>query len=172
MGSGQFGTPWERMHWLNVRMPLSSNGTSAGGNGRQCRPGAGAGTHSAAAWYRELLTPSCCAPGNFALLAPAWGSGKFGTPFERMHWEKVSSCEFGDPPAFVEPPEPAAEGLPAHAAADRTTAADAMTAAALRTADSHAHHGRRMTRVQWFITPTGSTGVGFTLIPEVLRPDG
>ncbi len=23
LGSGQFGTPWERMHWLNLRMPFS-----------------------------------------------------------------------------------------------------------------------------------------------------
>jgi hypothetical protein len=89
-----------------------------------------------------------------------------------MHWEKASSCEFGDPPALVEPPEPVEDGLPPHAAADRTRAADAMTAAALRAADNHARHGRRMTRVLWFITPTGSMGIGFTLMPAVLRPDG
>jgi hypothetical protein len=89
-----------------------------------------------------------------------------------MHWEKASSCEVGDPPAFVEPPEPVEDGLPPHAAADRTRAADAMTAAALRAADSHARHGRRLTRVLWLITPAGSMGIGFTLMPAVLRPDG
>ena len=89
-----------------------------------------------------------------------------------MHWEKASSCEFGDPPALVEPPEPVEDGLPPHAAADRTRAADAMTAAALRAADSHARHGRGMTRVLCFTTPTAGMGIGFTLMPAVLRPDG
>jgi DNA-binding response OmpR family regulator len=81
-----------------------------------------------------------------------------------MHWEKVSSCESADPPALVERPDPVDDGLPPHAAADRTRAAVAMTAAALRAADSHARHGRRMTRVLWFITPAGSMRVGFTLM--------
>src|SRR6202034_2073554 len=34
----------------------------------------------------------------------------------------------------------------------------------LRAADSHARHGRRMTRVLWFITPADNVGVGFTLM--------
>jgi hypothetical protein len=89
-----------------------------------------------------------------------------------MHWEKASSCEFGDPPALVEPPEAVEDGLPPHAAADSTRTADAMAAAAPRAADSHARHDRRMTRVLWFITPTAGTGMGFTLMPAVLRPDG
>jgi hypothetical protein len=89
-----------------------------------------------------------------------------------MHWEKASSCEFGDPSALVEPPEPVEDGLPPQAAADRTRAADATTAAALRAADSHARHDRRLTRVLWFITPTAGMGIGFTLMPAVLRPDG
>ena len=55
---------------------------------------------SSAAWYTELLTPSCCAPGNFALLAPASGSGKSGTPRVRMHWEKASSGDAADAPAL------------------------------------------------------------------------
>jgi hypothetical protein len=40
-------------------------------------------------------------------VAGAWlGSGKFGTSWERMQWEKASSrevgdCDFVDPPAFT-----------------------------------------------------------------------
>ncbi|HTA02222.1 MAG TPA: hypothetical protein VK802_17705 [Streptosporangiaceae bacterium] len=39
-----------------------------------------------AAWSWELLTPRCCelAFGTPPLLG---GSGKFGTPWERMQWE-------------------------------------------------------------------------------------
>jgi hypothetical protein len=40
----------------------------------------------AAAWNRELLTPSCCAL-VLGSPPPLGGSGKFGTPLERMHWE-------------------------------------------------------------------------------------
>ena len=71
VGSGQFGTPWERMHWLNFRMPLSSCGTSAVGNWSSMPAGSRCWQALSAAWYWELLTPSCCALGNFAL-AGAW----------------------------------------------------------------------------------------------------
>ncbi len=102
-----------------------------------------------AAWYWERLTPSCCQLGNLSLL---WGSGKFGTPFERMQPAKASSWEVCDPPALDEPP---ADGLPLlHAAASRTKPAAAMTAAAVRAADGHACRGRRVTRVLSFITPS------------------
>jgi hypothetical protein len=92
-------------------------------------------------------------------LLDGWGSGKFGTPFERMHWAKASSEGLDAPPAFDEPPEPSADdpgfdeppdpvddGLLLHAAASRATAAAAMTAAAARAAGGHARRSRRMTR--------------------------
>src|SRR5262249_23253596 len=75
--------------------------------------------------YRELLTPSCCAVGNFPLLD---GSGKFGTPVERMHREKATSW------AFADPAEPADDGPPPHAATSRTRPAAAMMAAPVRAA--------------------------------------
>jgi hypothetical protein len=85
------------------------------------------------------------------------GSGKAGTPCERMQWEKATALELAawaltGPPAFDEPPEPVDDGLPPHAAASRARAAVAM-AATVRAAGSRA---RRMTRVLSFIMP--STG--------------
>jgi hypothetical protein len=108
--------------------------------------------------------------GNF-VPPDAWGSGKFGTPFERMHWEKASNAELVDPPAvdeppepfsdlpaFNEPPEPVDDGLPLHAAASRTKAAVAITADAVRAVGGRARRGRRMTRVPWFIMPCSGLG--------------
>ena len=49
-----------------------------------------------AAWNWELLTPSCCRLtlgnplANSLLLS---GSGNFGTPWERMQWEKAYRLE-------------------------------------------------------------------------------
>jgi len=131
MGSGQFGIPWERMHWLNSRMPLSSSGTSAAGNWSLVPAGSRCWQAFSAALSWELLTPSCCALGNFSLLAPGWGSGKFGTLWARMHWEKATSREVADwesvdPPAFVEPPEPVDDGLALHAVSRAVTATAAQ----------------------------------------------
>ena len=86
------------------------------------------------------------------MVAPGCGSGKSGTPRERMHWEKASSGAFAGPPAWGDPPEPVIDrlppgsvddGLPLHAAVGRARAAAAMMAAA------------------------GSLGIGF--MPAVLR---
>ena len=82
LGSGQFGTPWERMHWLNFRMPSISTGISAAGYWSLVPLGSRLWQDPSAAWYWELLTPSCCAVGNFPLPA---GSGKLSTPWDRMH---------------------------------------------------------------------------------------
>jgi hypothetical protein len=156
VGSGQFGTLWARTHWLNFRMPLSSSGTSAGGNWSPTPAGSRCAQAFSAAWYRELLTSSCCAPGNFALLAPGRGSGKFATPCERTHWAKASSWEFADPPAFDEPPGSVDDGLPLlddglpllddgpplHATASRARAAVAMMAVAVRAVRGDARRGR------------------------------
>jgi hypothetical protein len=55
------------------------------------------------------------------------GSGKLGTPWERMHREAlIAERELADPPASGEPPAPAGDGVLLHAAASR--AAAAMTA--------------------------------------------
>jgi len=121
LGSGQFGTPWERMHWLKLRMPLSSCCTSAW---LGALPPFGSRCWQAfwAAWYREVLTPRSCALGNLAATWPGRGSGKFGTSFERMQREKASSWELTDPPACDEPPELVADGLELHAASRAVTA--------------------------------------------------
>ena len=98
VGSGQFVTPRERMHWLNLRMALVTCCTIAGGQlpvSSHCRREApreplllGYRCWQArwAAWSCELLTPSCCelALGTSRLLG---GSGKSGTPLERMQRE-------------------------------------------------------------------------------------
>jgi hypothetical protein len=76
------------------------------------------------------------------------------------------------------------DGLPLHAAASSARAAVAMMAAAVRAVGGRARHGRRMTRLLWFIMPSlgllvpaaapagtaGSAGIGF--MPAVLRPGG
>lgn len=79
-------------------------------------------------WNWELVTPSCCGVslGISPLLVE---SGKFGTPLERMQRERASCRELVDPPAFDEPPEPADDGLPPHAATSRARPAMAMMAA-------------------------------------------
>ena len=101
MGSGQFGTPWERMHRANVRMSLHDCCSSAwvgwlpGPFGSRCMQALWAD------WNWELLTPSCCrlTLGIAPLLS---GSGKFGTPLERMHVANASDDERPAPGA-VEP---------------------------------------------------------------------
>src|SRR5215472_16992890 len=128
VGSGQFGTPWERMHPLNRRMPVSSCCVSAAESWPLSPAGSRCRQALSAAWYRELLTPSCWALGNFPLPD---GSGKFGTPFERMHREKATSW------VSAELPEPADDGLPPHAAT-RTRPTAAMMAAPVRAAGGRA----------------------------------
>lgn len=128
VGSGQFGTPWECMHWVNSRMALRI-ACSWAWVAPLLLLGSRCWQSFSAAWYWELLTPSCCALGNFAL---GCGSGKFGTPCERTQREKARSWEVADPPGFDEPLEPADDGLLLHAAASRARTAVAMMAVAAR----------------------------------------
>src|ERR1700733_10388364 len=166
-GSGKFGTPWERMQWAKGSMPRRRSGTSAGGNWSSMPTGSRCWQASSAALSWELLTRSCGALGNFALLAPAWGSGKFGTPCERTQWEKATRWAFADPPAFEDfadlpavdaLPEAVDAGLLPHAVARTARAAVAMIAAAVRAAGGRAHRGRRMTWVLPFIMPSSRAG--------------
>ncbi len=80
------------------------------------------------------------------------GSGKFGTPWERMQWEKLTAGELAAPAAFDEPPGPAADGLPLQAAAGQGQGGGGEEAAAFASA------------------PADGTGIGFML--AVLRPGG
>ena len=88
MGSGQFGTPWERIHALNLTTALSVCCDAAPVEvppfGSRC-----AQVLSAAA-NCELLTPSSwkATLGNpLGKTLPLMGSGYFGTPLERMQRE-------------------------------------------------------------------------------------
>jgi hypothetical protein len=159
-GSGKFGTPRERMQRAKGSMPRSRSGTSAAGNWSSSPTGSKRWQAFSAAASWELLTCSCCALGNFALLAPAWGSGKSGTPCERTQRVKATSRAFADPPAsgelaglpaLDELREPVDDGLPPQAAASRARAAATMMAAAARAAGGR---GRRMTRMLWLIMPS------------------
>src|ERR1700727_618271 len=128
VGSGKFGTPWERMHRASFRSAVSICCTRAGGQSLACMhscsccwsdPPVGNRCWQAcwAAWYWEVLTPNCWASplGSCPLL---WASGKFGTPWERMQAEEATADgELADPPAPGEPPVD--DGLPLHAAASR-----------------------------------------------------
>jgi hypothetical protein len=140
-GSGKFGTPWERMQLEKGSMPRRRSGTSDGGNWSLTPTGSNRWQTFSAVLSWELLTWSCCALGNFALLAPAWGSGKFGTPWERTQREKATSGAFAGSPAFEElagpppageAPEPAEDGLPLHAPTRASAQMPTMAAAARR----------------------------------------
>jgi DNA-binding response OmpR family regulator len=134
-GSGKSGTPWERMQLAKGSMPRRSIGTSAGGNWSSVPAGSSRWQAVSAALSWELLTRSCCAPGNFALLAPACGSGKLATPCARTQREKERSGPpalgaVPAPPGFDDGPVPADGGVLLQAAAIRATVAVAMMAAA------------------------------------------
>jgi hypothetical protein len=94
----------------------------------------------AASWCRVSLLNCPALP----------GSGKSGTPRERMQRAKASALAFADPPAFDEPPEVVDDGLPSHAAGSRPKAAVAMIMAAVRGASGHARRRRCGPEVLWF----------------------
>jgi hypothetical protein len=130
------------------------SGTSDGGNWSSTPTGSKRWQAVSAELSWELLTRSCCALGNFALLAPAWGSGKFATPCKRTQREKAASGafagpaafeEFADPPPVGEPPEPAEDGLPLHAP---TRASAQMPATA-----APARRYRPIRRALWLNSP-------------------
>ena len=97
-GVGPVRHPWRRMHTANLRPEVSIRCTTACGQSPAsthcwaccCNdpPVAGSRRWQALwpAWSWEVLTPSSCALtlGSVPLLS---GSGKFGTPWERMQWE-------------------------------------------------------------------------------------
>ena len=152
LGSGQFGTPWERMHRAKFTIPVIICGVWAWAGWSRCAQALWATRN----W--ELLTPTCC---GVTLGTPPLRveSGKAGTPCARMQWEKATVLEFAaweltGPTAFDEPPEPVDDGLPPHAAVSRTRTAVAMMPAAVRAAGGRARRGRRMTRLLWFIMPS------------------
>ena len=74
------------MHWANFSIAVHDLLHLGLGRAADRRSGAGSGSAFWAAWNWELLTPSCCGVtfGNAPLLL---GSGKFGTPWERMQRE-------------------------------------------------------------------------------------
>ena len=75
-----------------------------------------------------------------------------GTPWERMQAEKATADgELVDPSAPGDPPEPAEERLPLHAAPSRTRTAVAAIAAT--DVGGRDPRGRSMTRVLPFIMP-------------------
>jgi hypothetical protein len=125
------------MHRAKFSMPLIICGTWAWVGWSRCAQALWA------TWNWELLTPTCC---EVTLGTPPLrvGSGKFGTPCERMQWEKATGLELAvweltGLPAFDEPPEPVDDGLlPLQAAASRARTAVAMRAAAVRADRSRA----------------------------------
>ena len=58
--------------------------------GRRCRPGAGAGRPFCGRLELGTADPELLRARELAIAAPAAGSGKFGTPCERMQREKAS----------------------------------------------------------------------------------
>ena len=95
MGSGQFGTPWDRMQRANVVMSVRICCTTAGEGGTPGPPyGSRCPQACVAAWKRRL--PAASSTWLFGHTPLLSGSGKFGTPSERMQWEKASGWEIGD----------------------------------------------------------------------------
>src|SRR5580700_2471179 len=130
LGSGQFGTPWECMHRAKCSIWLHHWCSAAGLSSMLPVFGSRCWQAFRAVWSWELLTLSCCAVSLGTPPLPL-GSGKFGTPCERMQLEKATAeRELADPPAFDEPPEPVADGPP-HPAT-RARPAVTMMAAAVR----------------------------------------
>src|ERR1700722_2646843 len=102
------------MHWARCSIWLHPRGRAAGLSSMLPVSGSRCWHAFRAAWSWELLTPSCCAVslGTPPLLL---GSGKYGTPCERMQPEKATAdWERADPPAVDEPLEAVADGLPPH----------------------------------------------------------
>jgi hypothetical protein len=123
------------MHRAKFSMPVIIRGTWAWVGWSSCAQALWA------TWNRELPTPTCCGV-TFGTPPLLVGSGKSGTPCERMQREKATADgESADPPALGEPPGSAEDGLPLHAAASSARPAVAM-----------------------------SMGTGF--MPAVLRPGG
>src|SRR5215470_18356543 len=111
------------------------------------------------ALIRDTLTPSCrgLEPGNFPM-KDGGGSGKFGTPCERIQREKASADGGpAGPPAFGEPPEPVNEGLPPHAAVSSTRPAVTARTPARR---GRARHQRRQPPASSFMLPSSKAETG------------
>jgi hypothetical protein len=148
MGSGQFGSPWERRHWANVRRPAIQCCTTAW----EQSPAVAHCVSWPCSWFdpvigirssqllrapssRDVLTPSCCAS-PFGICPLPVGSGKFGTPWVRMQAEYATAeggLEVGEgepadvPPVLGVPPEPLL-----HAASSAAKTAALVTALASR----------------------------------------
>jgi hypothetical protein len=99
VGPGQFATPCERMHRANFTMSLPICCTTAGLGGTPGPPSGSRGPQArVAAWNSGLVaTSSTWLFGHTPLLL---GSGKFGTPWRRMQWEKASACSADEPDEF------------------------------------------------------------------------
>jgi len=99
------------MHPAKFREPLHACCISAWDNPPWSLFGSRSPQALVAAWYWELLTPSCCAV-SLEIDPLLSGSGKLGTPWERMHWENASGPFDAEPPGKDDPP---AEGEPTFA---------------------------------------------------------
>jgi hypothetical protein len=171
VGSGQFGTSLERMQRENFVMSVWICWSTAGDGATPGPPSGSRCPHAlaAAGYLGFVVAPSSWGFGHDPLLL---GSGKFGTPLERMQWEKASSWAFTDwvfvdPPPFGEPPEAVDDGPPPHAATTRTRTAVAVMAATVRALAGHARSGRRVKRGcassfpprDWMLVPAAGPGV-------------
>src|SRR6185437_11216107 len=118
LGSGQFGMPCARMLRAKFSRPVMIRGSWAWAGWR---------SDAQAVWAvrkRESLTPTCCGVtlGTPPRLA---GSGKSGTPCDRMQREKATAWEFAVRELTTAP----ADGGRPPQAADRTRTAAVMMAA-------------------------------------------
>lgn len=103
LGSGKFGTPWERMHWENWSALVFSAALWAGA----MFPSGLYFLHAcSAAWKVDewVLMPEA----EMALRKPrlGLGSGKSRTPWERMHCANCSCCDW-----LTSPEEPGTDGV-------------------------------------------------------------
>src|ERR1700733_15297967 len=105
-GSGKPGTPLRRMHCANLS--AARCWLAVMWSGAPCL-----GPYLAHAFWADWNAGDCAEPIGMLTMPRCPGSGKVGTPWERMHWANFSA---GSLPPGPEPVVPASDEPPPHAA--------------------------------------------------------
>jgi hypothetical protein len=122
-GSGKFGTPWPRMHFAKFSPRCCRCAVSAGpaeADGRYFWQSVRAPRNAGALTETPLTESAWAFP--WISIRSLVKSGKFGTPFARMHFEKASVEALELDPLPVDVLEPEVLALPEDPQAARAVA--------------------------------------------------